>query len=189
MTEARGRPEQRESFLDGAVEHVLRHGVATLSLRPLAAALGTSDRMLLYYFGSREQLLVAVLEVVGERLQAQLAAALPAESVPPADLLRAVETALREPGADAALRLYLEVGGLASRGHEPFRTVAAAVAEGWLSWLGSRLDVAEEERAGAAAGILVLVDGLLLVRFVASDEVAGRAAGWLTTRLGHGGSA
>ena len=189
MSGARGRPEQRESFLAGAVDHVLRHGVATLSLRPLAAALGTSDRMLLYYFGNREQLLVAVLGVVGEQLRAQLAAALPAEPVPPAALLRAVEAALREPGAEAALRLYVEVGGLASRGREPFRTVAAAVARGWLSWLASRLDVAEDERAGAAAGILALVDGLLLVRFVASDEVAGRAAGWLATRLGHGGSA
>jgi AcrR family transcriptional regulator len=188
MREARGRPEQRESFLVGAVDHVLRHGVATLSLRPLAAALGTSDRMLLYYFGSREQMLVAVLGVVGERLQAQLAAALPAEPVPPPALLQALETALREPGADAALRLYVEVGGLASRGQEPYRTVAAAVARGWLSWLASRLDVPEEERAGAAAGVLVLVDGLLLVRFVASDEVAGRAAGWLATRLGQSGS-
>jgi len=61
MTE-RGRPEQRQAFLSGAVKHVLRHGASGLSLRPLAAALGTSDRMLLYSFGSREHLLETVLE-------------------------------------------------------------------------------------------------------------------------------
>ena len=63
-TSARGRPEQRAALLDGVVEYVLREGVATLSLRPLAAALGTSDRMLLYYFDSRDRLLVAVLTAV-----------------------------------------------------------------------------------------------------------------------------
>lgn len=183
MTGGRGRPEQREAFLSGAVEHVLHHGVATLSLRPLAAALGTSDRMLLYYFGTREQLLTAVLGVVGERLQAQLAAALPAEPVPPATLLRGLAGALQDPATESPLRLYVEVSGLAARGHEPHRTIAAAVAEGWLSWLGSRLDVPAGERADAAAGVLAVVDGLLLVRFLAPGQVADRAMGWLTDRL------
>src|SRR3712207_9449230 len=86
MTTAR-EPGQREAYLAGAVEHVLREGVTTLSLRPLAAALGTSDRMLLYYFGSRDELLAAVLGAVGEQLQAGLAAALPDGAVPPGRLL------------------------------------------------------------------------------------------------------
>ncbi len=184
MSAPRGRPEQREVFLSGAVEHVLRHGVATLSLRPLAAALGTSDRMLLYYFASREQLLTAVLGVVGERLQVQLAAALPAGPVPPATLLRGLAGALQDPATESSLRLYVEVSGLAARGHEPHRTVAAAVAEGWLSWLGSRLDVPDDERADAAAGVLAVVDGILLVRFLVPGQVADRAAGWLTGQLG-----
>ena len=183
MTGGRGRPEQREAFLSGAVEHVLRHGVATLSLRPLAAALGTSDRMLLYYFGTREQLLTAVLGTVGERLQAQFVATLPADPVSPAALLRGLATALQEPAAEASLRLYVEVSGLAARGQEPHRTVAAAVAEGWSSWLGSRLDVPDGERADAAAGVLAVVDGLLLVHFLAPGQAADRAAGWLVERL------
>ncbi|SNS55518.1 transcriptional regulator, TetR family [Geodermatophilus pulveris] len=187
MAEGRGRPEQRAAFLSGAVEHVLRHGVATLSLRPLAAALGTSDRMLLSYFGSREQLLAAVLGVVGEQLQARFAAGLPAHPVSPAALVRELATALRDPAAEAPLRLYVEVGGLAARGHEPHRAVAAAVAGGWLSWLGSRLDVPDAERADAAAGVLAVVDGLLLVRFLAPGPAADRAAGWLAGRLGYPG--
>src|SRR3712207_6897642 len=109
MSATRGRPEQREAFLSGAVEHVLRHGVATLSLRPLAAALGTSDRMLLYYFGSREQLLTAVLGAVGEQLQTQFAAPLPADPVSPAALVRGLATALQAPAAESSLRLYVEV--------------------------------------------------------------------------------
>ena len=40
----------------------LLQGVSDLSLRPAAAALGTTARMLIYYFGSRERLLFAAME-------------------------------------------------------------------------------------------------------------------------------
>ena len=48
----------RERLLAGAIEHVSQHGVGEISLRQLAAALGTSHRMLLYHFGSRGALLI-----------------------------------------------------------------------------------------------------------------------------------
>src|SRR5262252_10316604 len=60
----RGRPretQKREVLLAGALQYVLAHGIEDLSLRPLAAALGTSARMLVYHFGSRERLLRAVV--------------------------------------------------------------------------------------------------------------------------------
>ena len=168
----------------GAVEHVLRHGVATLSLRPLAAALGTSDRMLLYYFGTRENLLDTVLTAVGAQLQVGLDAVVPSRPVLPAALLSAVWAGLCDPATEAHLRLYVEVSGLAARGREPFRTVAADVARRWLDWIADRLDVPADERDGAAAGVLAVVDGLLLARFVASEETAAAAGGWLGARLG-----
>lgn len=179
-----GRPEQRAALLAGLVDHVLREGVSSVSLRPLAAAVGTSDRMLLYYFGTRDQLLAAVLGAVGEQLAERLAAALPAEAVPPAQLLDQVWTALGAPGIEAHLRLYVEISGLAARGREPFRTVAARVAEGWVGWVADRLDVPAGERRGAAAAVLTVVDGLLLMRFVLARDAADDAAAWLAARLG-----
>ena len=178
---------QRDAFLDGAVDHVLRHGVATLSLRPLAAALGTSDRMLLYYFGTREALLDAVLDAAGARLQARLEGALPARPLPPDALIEHSWRLLAEPGAEGFLRLSVEISGLAARGQEPFRTAAAAVFTSWLEWVAARLDVAEAERPAAAAGLLALLDGLLLTRFVAGEAVAERAAGWLRGALASDG--
>jgi len=50
--------EKRDELLRGVVDYIHEHGVVGLSLRPLAAALGTSPRMLIYYFGSKEELLV-----------------------------------------------------------------------------------------------------------------------------------
>src|SRR5215472_2577788 len=60
----RGRPREarkREELLAGALQYVLVHGIEDLSLRPLAAALGTSARMLVYHFGSREGLIHALV--------------------------------------------------------------------------------------------------------------------------------
>ena len=52
---------RREELLDQVTDHVLEHGLIGLTLRPLAAAIGTSDRMLIYHFGSRDGLVSAVV--------------------------------------------------------------------------------------------------------------------------------
>jgi AcrR family transcriptional regulator len=62
----------RDRLLAAAVDHGLTAGIADLSLRELASAIGTSHRMLIYHFGSREGLLVAVTQAVEEKERAAL---------------------------------------------------------------------------------------------------------------------
>ena len=62
--------QARERLLAAAVEQAMRGGIADMSLRELAAAIGTSHRMLLYHFGSREGLLTAVAGTVEEAQRA-----------------------------------------------------------------------------------------------------------------------
>ncbi len=175
MTE-RGRPEQREVFLSGAVEHVLRNGASGLSLRPLAAALGTSDRMLLYYFGSREHLLETVLDLVGEGLVEALSDAIPSGRSNPSVLLQAVWSTARDPAVQPVLRLYVEVLGQAAAQVAPFPAAARRVAHRWLDWVQDRVDVPAAERQEAAAALLAAVDGLLVLDLAVGSEVADRAA-------------
>jgi AcrR family transcriptional regulator len=178
-----GRPEQRAALLAGAVDHVLEHGMTRLSLRPLAAALGTSDRMLLYYFGTRDGLVVALLTEIGERLRGHLTAA-PTDPGSPADVLEQVWAAASAPDAEPYLRLYLEVTSLAARGEEPYRGLAGGLAEGWLEWFESRLDLPPgPARREAATGVLAVLDGLLLLRHAVSTEAAATAAGWFAGAL------
>lgn len=62
MPPAASAPSARRSeLLEGAYRYVLEHGVADLSLRPLAAAIGSSPRVLLFLFGSRSELVQALL--------------------------------------------------------------------------------------------------------------------------------
>ena len=65
--------QAREHLLAALVDQAMRGGITDLSLRGLAAAIGTSHRMLLYHFGSREGLLVAVSNAVNQAEAARLA--------------------------------------------------------------------------------------------------------------------
>jgi AcrR family transcriptional regulator len=47
----------RERLLERVADHVLEHGATDLSLSELARAVGSNNRMLLYYFGSKEEAL------------------------------------------------------------------------------------------------------------------------------------
>src|SRR3954451_22504022 len=59
--------EARQRLLDAAIDYVVGHGLTDLSLRGLAAELGTSHRMLSHHFGSKEGLWVAIVEEVERR--------------------------------------------------------------------------------------------------------------------------
>jgi AcrR family transcriptional regulator len=67
MRSANGDDYRRQRRLQATADYLLEHGLGELSLRPLAAALGTSARMLVYYFGSKEELLVEALTEVRRR--------------------------------------------------------------------------------------------------------------------------
>jgi AcrR family transcriptional regulator len=78
---------RRAELLDAALHYLVESGVANASLRPMAAALGTSPRILMFHFESKEGLLQSVLEELSTRLQASLRALSstqePATRVPP----------------------------------------------------------------------------------------------------------
>ncbi|GAA0715168.1 TetR/AcrR family transcriptional regulator [Dokdonella soli] len=57
----RGR---KDELIASLITYLLENGLADLSLRPLAAATGTSARLLIYHFGSKEGLLAEVLEAM-----------------------------------------------------------------------------------------------------------------------------
>lgn len=65
--------ERKDQLRGAALDYLLEHGVANASLRPMAAALDTSARMLMFHFNSKEGLLREALEELHRRLQASFA--------------------------------------------------------------------------------------------------------------------
>ena len=61
MTGKRAPSAREDELLEAAYRYALTHGLADLSLRPLAAAIGSSPRVLLYLFDSKDGLVRALL--------------------------------------------------------------------------------------------------------------------------------
>jgi AcrR family transcriptional regulator len=55
-------PERRQALLGAVVEHLLLNGLDHVSLRTVAEDVGTSARMLVYHFGSKDELMAEALE-------------------------------------------------------------------------------------------------------------------------------
>lgn len=107
-------PAKRRDLLDRVRAYVVRNGLADLSLRPLARALDTSDRMLLYYFGTKERMVSEALDLYERRPLLRTRKLLEAIGPPrdPAGLRRFMEEVWRrfsDPEVRATLPLYLEV--------------------------------------------------------------------------------
>src|SRR3954449_4776723 len=127
----------RERLLAAAMEHVAEHGVGHLSLRALAAALGTSHRMLIYHFGSKEGLLVEVIRTVEARQRAALAeleraaGGAPAGAMP-AEVMRAFWARLADPALWPLERLFFEVYGQALQGRPGTTGLLDGVIDDWV---------------------------------------------------------
>ena len=114
---------RRAELAEQATDYVLEHGLIGLSLRPLAADLGTSDRMLLYHFTDKNDLVATVLRVSNDRSVAVIRALPPSDGVRRAvlDLWAAVSA----PAQARCQRLYVEAAALGVLGAEPFASVIA----------------------------------------------------------------
>lgn len=153
-----GAMSRRDELLDQVADHVLEHGLIGLTLRPVAAAVGTSDRMLLYHFGSRDDLVVAVVTRTEERAIAAV------DALPGADGVRAGVNRLWEAYRQRALRgcldVYVQAAATGLIGREPYRSVVRETNARWRDALARYLVRcgAPEDRVGR---IVTLVDSSL----------------------------
>ncbi len=103
---------RRAELLDRAVDYVCRHGLAELSLRPLAKAIGSSPRVLLYYFGSKEALVVEIVRR-GRARQRAMMMNLKLTDRTPRQIARALWLEWSKPEWEPLTRLAFEVYALA----------------------------------------------------------------------------
>jgi AcrR family transcriptional regulator len=149
---------RRDELLDRVTDYVLGHGLIGLTLRPLAAATGTSDRMLIYHFGSRDALVSAVVARSTERAIVEVEALPAAPSVRSA--VNRLWAAYRTEPLNSCLDVYCQAAATGLIGQEPYRSDARAMNERWEVALRDYL-----VRSGApprrVARIVTLVDSAL----------------------------
>ncbi len=165
-------PDRRTALLEGLADHVLAHGLASASLRPLAEAMGTSDRMLLYYFKDKAELVAAILQTIAARMTALLA---PLQALPPQpfDALRKLLTrAMLDDGLWPYMRLWLELASRAASDDAVARATGEAIARGFLALCEKLLDTPAPGRRADATRLLMAVEGAVLLKSLGlADEV------------------
>jgi AcrR family transcriptional regulator len=166
---------RRSKLADRLAEFVLEDGINDLGLRPAAKRLGTSDRMLLYYFGTKSELVAAVLERISER-QTTLLGIGPAVRRPPRDLLLRAWAVISDPKFIPFMRVWVEVASRGTRGEAPYQALAKDAATRWLSWIESQLDLASpRDRRTYAAAILAILEGATVLEMSAPHSSRGIA--------------
>jgi AcrR family transcriptional regulator len=171
-----GHKYTREQILAGAVELALAEGVGSLTFGRLAKRLGTSDRVIVYYFPSKTTLVSDVLVEIGNQLQAVLAKAFTEPAAGHRQLAKAAYGVLARDETDAIFAVYFEACGLAAAGAQPFGDLAAALVDGWVGWLSGFFRGTPKQRRAEAEATLVLIDGVLLMRQLGGAQAADRAA-------------
>jgi AcrR family transcriptional regulator len=170
----------RDDLLSAAVAHAMAHGVGALSLRGLAAELGTSHRMLIYHFGSRDGLLVAITQAVEQRQRDRLAALLDEPGIDPREQARRYWIQLTDPAHWPSERLFFELYGQALQGREHAVPLLAGVVDDWLdplTELAVRSGVPPAAARAHARLWLAVARGLLLDLLTTGDvEGVGAAA-------------
>lgn len=156
-------PRIRAQLRDQAVDYVLSHGMADLALRPLAKALKTNARMLIYHFGSREGLMREILTGIRERGDARIQAWFQSGEKPRTvpQFLRWYWKRMNAPQVRPAIRLIFELYALALRNPREYPGVLEDPIAYWQK-LTEKADIASKADDAEATLLLAATRGLLL---------------------------
>ncbi len=168
--------DRRALIVDRMSDYVLAHGLSASSLRPLAKAAGISDRMLLYYFKDKAEVIATVLGDVAKRLIVEMESQTANVPLPLGELRAQLARVLLDDALWPYMRVWLEIASLAAHGDPICRVVGEQIGRSFLAWGAAQLDSATpEQRQTDAAQLLVTFEGMVLLKSIGLDDVSARA--------------
>ncbi|MEL6877934.1 MAG: TetR/AcrR family transcriptional regulator [Pseudomonadota bacterium] len=163
----------KEMLLPKLADYILKNGMGGASLRPLAKAAGTSDRMLIYHFGNKEQLITDVLAYIAGIYSAVLDAGMGEERA--ATRQQCVARILaqgREPAMQPFLVLWWEIVAGSARGVSGYREAGERMMSELLLWLETQMPVDDPDPVGGARYLLTIIEGSMMLSAVGHARTA-----------------
>ncbi|MGE0309764.1 MAG: TetR/AcrR family transcriptional regulator [Acidimicrobiia bacterium] len=177
--------QARQHLLEAAIDYVANHGLTDLSLRQLAGELGTSHRMLIHHFGSKEGLRIAIVHEVEVRQRTILETVVPDPTLSLEDSMRAWWRHLSDPSLWPNEKLFFELYGQALQGRSAMSGFLDGIVDNWVGPAAAMAEAmgvpADEARAYARLGVAV-TRGLLLDLLATENraEVDAAMDHWIT---------
>jgi AcrR family transcriptional regulator len=158
--------ERRRQLLDGLIEAFAGGGIGDRSLRQIAEAVGTSHRMLLHHFGSRDELLLTIVDEVERRQMSTL----PDADTEPAHAMAAMWADVSRPELRPFERLFFECYARGAQGEQPYARMLPGAVESWLAEVDAKTDSTADP---ALVRLGLAVTRGLLLDLVATDDNEG----------------
>jgi AcrR family transcriptional regulator len=176
------KDDQRERSISLLSAHLLATGLSQTSLRQLAAAAGVSDRMILYYFTDKADIIQSVLARIAAEMTALLDGAVPKDVQMSASALmtHAAQITLG-PKMRPYMALWIEIIAAAAKDEQPYLGVSKLVTAGFLDWIEARLaGPSGSEKRAVAAMVFAMIDGLTILDMCAGPEISAMAVQAMT---------
>jgi AcrR family transcriptional regulator len=171
---ARVADERRPAeLLDAIASYLVKHGVADLSLRPLAKDVGSSPRVLLYYFGSKEKLVLKALAQLRDRQRGAFTGLRERRYELPSDACRAIWQQMSAPQSEALFKFFFETYALALRHPRRYGNFLKSAIEDWLEFVAEpmiRKGHPEKEARAFASIVIAGFRGFMLDACASHDR-------------------
>jgi AcrR family transcriptional regulator len=163
---------RRAEIIERVADHILANGLSASSLRPLAKAARTSDRMLLYYFADKAEIITTALGVVMQRMVILMEAQKAAEPLPLEALQPLMLDIILADEMWPYMRVWMEIALRAAQGDALYRMLGEQIGRGFLAWGAGQIDSpTPEQRDADAARLLVTAEGMMLLKSIGMDDV------------------
>ncbi len=165
-------------MLVAIVDHLLEQGLSGASLRPIAAAIGTNARMLIYHFNSRDELIEAAIAEARRRHLEALVGWAEHDKGSAKDGLSRFWSWASSRRVEPYVRLSVEAEILAAQGSSNLKKIAAGMLGDWIDVIESRLppSLPVQRRRAAATAIAAGFRGLLIDLAVTGERTRVNAA-------------
>jgi AcrR family transcriptional regulator len=162
----------KQELLNAAIEYVAQHGIGDLSLRALAAELGTSHRMLIFHFGSKDKLWIEIVQTVEQSQRERLGQLLPDPGQPTREALWTWWKHISDPSLWPSERLFFELYGQALQGRAHATGFLDGIVDAWVQPIADAniAQGAPEALAYAHARLGVAVTRGLLLDLLATGD-------------------
>lgn len=162
----------REVLLPRLAAHVLESGLAGASLRPLAKAAGTSDRMLIYHFGSKERLVAELLEYLAAMFADALDDDFPSRRSTSRQACAAdVLAVTSRPQFRPFMRVWWEIVAGSAGGDEVYRASAGSIMDTLLRWVVDHLPEDDPDPQAGARAVLTVIEGAQMLDAIGRADI------------------
>ena len=156
---------RKQEIVQAAAEHLVLYGFKKSGLRALSQTIGISDRMIMYYFDTKEDLFTDAVRLIADALADGMEKAMPKGRPSASQMLDALSATPPNDEIMAVLKLWFEIVGYAARGIEPYKSTAALILETSEARIQARLRADQKDKARE---VLSSMEGRLLLKVLSS---------------------